>query len=50
MQMKIQTNWIVFSGVTSSGKTTIADLLIRYGYKAPTECTRAFPTIGVYTS
>lgn len=42
MQMKIQTNWIVFSGVTSSGKTTIADLSIRYGYKAPTEVARKY--------
>jgi adenylylsulfate kinase-like enzyme len=43
MHMKtIQTNWIVFSGVTSSGKTTIADLLIRYGYKAPTEVARVY--------
>ena len=39
---KIQTNWIVFSGVTSSGKTTIADLLIRYGYKAPIEVARVY--------
>lgn len=40
--MKIQTNWIIFSGVTSSGKTTIANLLINYGYKAPIEIARAY--------
>ena len=38
----IQTNWIIFSGVTSAGKTTIADRLVRYGFKAPIEVARVY--------
>ncbi len=38
----VQTNWIIFSGVTSSGKSTIAEMLIRHGYKAPIEVARMY--------
>lgn len=40
--MKIQTNWIVLTGATSSGKSTIAALLDRFGYPAPIEVARKY--------